>query len=212
MNKTGYQPLTVLMQSESSGFAWAFTPGRSSPTVIALRILIALCALLPFCAIGFASFTAGTALTKKTIPGPVAPTQSATPAPIPNADDRAAASDSEANRTGAVTITNKSQTLDQPPIPAALPVPVLELPSQPEPTGNDQISAENAPRVAGRFKFEKFRRSLERKRAQLEESYQSHAISAEAYKKGQEKYRGEIARYRRQLNSAVKAQKDNSKF
>jgi hypothetical protein len=142
----------------------------------------------------------------------VAPKQSATPLPIANTDDRAAASDSEANRTGVVTMTDKTQTLDQAPAPAAFPVPVSEAPSQPEAIGNDRTQAENAPRVAGRLKFEKLRRSLERKRARLEESYQSHAISAEAYKKGQEKYRGEIARYRRELNSAVKGQKDNSRF
>src|SRR6266478_4203401 len=157
MNKTDYQPLTVLMQSESSGFAWALTPGRSSPTVIALRILIALCALLPICVIGFASFTAGTALTKKTIPAPVAPKQSATPAPIANADDRAAASDSEANRTGAVTTTNTTQTVDQAPTAPALPVPVSETPSQQEASGNERSPAGNVLRVAGRLKLEKFR-------------------------------------------------------
>jgi hypothetical protein len=212
MNKTGYQPLTVLMQSDSSGFAWALTPGRSSPTVIALRILIALCALLPICAIGFASFTAGISATKKTIPATAASKQSATLVPVPSADDRAAASDSGANRTGAEAITDKTQTVDQVPAPVALPVPLSETPSQPEATGNERTPAENARPVAGRLKLEKFRRKLERKRAHLEQLFQTHAISAEAYKQGQEKYKGQISRYRTELNSAIEGQKDDSKF
>jgi hypothetical protein len=210
MNKTDYQPLTVLMQSDSSGFAWALTPGRSSPTVIALRILIALCALLPICAIGFASFSISAA--KKTIPATVAPKQSATPVPVPSADDRAAASDSDANRTGAAAITDKTQTVDQMPAPVALPVPLSETPSQPEATGNERTPAENARPMAGRLKLEKFRRKLERKRAHLEQLYQTHAISAEAYKQWQEKYKGQISRYRTELNSGIKGQKEDSNF
>jgi hypothetical protein len=211
MNKPGYQPLTVLMQSESSGFVWAFTPGRSSPTVIALRILIALCALLPICAIAFASYTAGSSARKQPIPAPAqkaAQKQSATPTPAANADDRIAAADSDANRPGA--IADKTQAVDQAPAAAALPV--SETPSQAEPTGNNHAPAGLAPRVAGRLKLEKFRRELEKKRARLEKMYQAHAISAVAYKQGQEKYKGEIERYREKLNSAVNGQKDDSKF
>jgi hypothetical protein len=212
MNKPGYQPLTVLMQSESSGFGWALTPGRPSPTVIALRILIALCAVLPICVIGLASFTAGTSGTKQSLLAHVSPKSNATPAPAPNADDRSTVSDSDTNRTDPVAIADKSQPVDQAPTPAVLPTTVSTTPAEPEAVVNDSTPTENAPRATGRIKLEKFRRKVERRRARLEELYQKHAVSAEAYKQGEEKYREEIARYRRELNSAVKGQTNDSKF
>jgi len=42
--------------------------------------------------------------------------------------------------------------------------------------------------------------------------YQKHAISAKSYQQEEEKYKGEIARYRRELNSAVKGEANDSKF
>jgi hypothetical protein len=212
MNKPVFQPLTVLMQSESSGFGWALTPGRPSLTVIALKILIALCAVLPLCVIGLASFTAHISGTKQSIPAHVAPNSTATPAPAANADDRTAVSDADTHRTDAVATIDNSQSVDQAPTSATLPIPVSTTPPRPEATVNDSTSTENAPRVAGRIKLEKFRRRFERKRARLEELYQMHAISAEDYKQGEEKYRGEIARYRRELNSAIKGKTNDSKF
>jgi hypothetical protein len=212
MNKPGYQPLTVLMQSESSGFGWALTPGRPSPTVIALRILIALCAVLPICVIGLVSFTAGTAGTKQSLLSRVSPKSNATPAPAPNADYRSAVSASDTNQTDAVAIADKSKPLDQAPTPAALPTPVSTTPVEPEATVNDSTSTEKPPRATGRIKLEKFRRRVERRRARLEELYQKHAISAKSYQQEEEKYKGEIARYRRELNSAVKGEANDSKF
>jgi hypothetical protein len=51
-----------------------------------------------------------------------------------------------------------------------------------------------------RKNLEKERREAERKRSRLEEMYQNHAISGEAYKKGEEKYKSEIEKYRREMN------------
>jgi hypothetical protein len=204
MNKPGHQPLTVLMQSDSSGFGWAFTPGRPSPTVIALRILIALCAVLPVCVIGLVSFTAGG--TKHSTAARVSPKPIATPPPATNSGDRATVSDSDANRTESARNTDTSQPVDQSPTPALLPTPVSAAPVEAAATVNDSISTENAPRATGGLKLEKFRRRVEQRRARLEELYQKHAVSAEAYKQGEEKYKREIARYRRELNSAVKGQ------
>jgi hypothetical protein len=202
MNKLGYQPLTVLMQSESSGFGWALTPGRPSPTVIALRILIALCALLPVCVIGLASFTAGG--TKQSMVARVSSKSKAASAPVTNGDDRAAASDSDTYRTDSAAITDNSQPVGQAPTPAILPTAVCATAPEAEATVNDNASTENPPRAIGRIKLEKFRGRAERRRARLEQSYRMHSISAEAYKQGEEKYKGEIARYRKELNSAAK--------
>jgi hypothetical protein len=52
---------------------------------------------------------------------------------------------------------------------------------------------------AARKTLEKERRAAERKRSRLEEMYQSHLISSEAYKKGEEEYKSEIERYRSEM-------------
>src|SRR5262249_46284100 len=154
MNKLGCQPLTVLMQSESSAFGWALTPGRSSPTVIALRILIALCAALPICFIGFASFTTGGM--KQSIH--VSPKSDAPPLPAATPDGDTAVSASDGKRTDSKAITDISQPVDQTPAPAPFPTPVSTTPEEEKATVNDSVSAESAPRAAGRTKLEKFRR------------------------------------------------------
>ena len=53
-----------------------------------------------------------------------------------------------------------------------------------------------------RKKLERERLRAERHRAELEESYQDHAISGETYKKGQEKYRGAIGKYRSEMKAS----------
>jgi hypothetical protein len=47
---------------------------------------------------------------------------------------------------------------------------------------------------------ERERRKAERKRARLEAMYQSHLISGAAYKKGQDEYQSESAKYHGELN------------
>jgi hypothetical protein len=54
----------------------------------------------------------------------------------------------------------------------------------------------------GRKTLEKARREAERKRSRLEEMYQNHLISSEAYKKGEEEYKTEIGKYRSEMNAA----------
>ena len=182
MNKLGYQPLTVLMPSESSGFGWAFAPGRPSPTVIALRILIALCAVLPICVIGVGSFTAGG--TKQSMVPRVSPRSHATPPPATSVDDQAAAADPGTNRTDAVRIVDKPPPVDQAPTTAPLPNPSPATPAQAGETVTDTTSTRDAARAAGRIKLEKSRHRVERRRARPEELYQAHAESADAYRKG----------------------------
>ena len=54
----------------------------------------------------------------------------------------------------------------------------------------------------GRKNLEKARREAERKRSRLEEMYQNHLISGEAYKKGEEEYKTAIEKYRSEMNAA----------
>jgi hypothetical protein len=67
----------------------------------------------------------------------------------------------------------------------------------PKTSVSDKEFLEGKPSTAPvRKNVEKQRRQAERKRARLEEMYQKHEISSEAYKKGQEEYRAEIGKYR----------------
>ena len=59
-----------------------------------------------------------------------------------------------------------------------------------------------------RKNLEKKRREAERKRSRLEELYRTHAISAEAYKNGEEKYRNAIQNYRKGMNVRIEPQND----
>jgi hypothetical protein len=52
---------------------------------------------------------------------------------------------------------------------------------------------------------EQRRREAERKRARLETQYRNHEISDEVYKKGQQEYQTEMAKYRNVLNGAGSA-------
>jgi hypothetical protein len=57
-----------------------------------------------------------------------------------------------------------------------------------------------------RKNLEKERRVAERKRSQLEDMYQKHLISSEAYKKGQKEYKSEIDKYRSEVSAGGSSQ------
>ena len=71
--------------------------------------------------------------------------------------------------------------------------------AEPGETGGRTVEGER--QKAGRKTLEKERRAAERKRSRLEEMYQSHLISSEAYKKGEEEYKSEIEKYRSEMNA-----------
>ena len=54
-----------------------------------------------------------------------------------------------------------------------------------------------------RKNLERARREAERKRSRLEDAYRKHAISGDAYKKGEEQYRTEIEKYRAGINAHI---------
>jgi hypothetical protein len=56
---------------------------------------------------------------------------------------------------------------------------------------------------AGRKAAERERREAERKRSRLEAMYQNHLISSAAYKRGQDEYQDEIAKYHSELNGTA---------
>ena len=70
-------------------------------------------------------------------------------------------------------------------------------------TETDTRNPEKPLTKTARLNLEKKRQEAERKRAQLEEKYQNHEISADAYNKGEEEYRDEIQKYRNELKSGT---------
>jgi hypothetical protein len=74
-----------------------------------------------------------------------------------------------------------------------------------EPADRGRRSVDGERPRAGRKTLEKARREAERKRSRLEEMYQNHLISSEAYKKGEEEYKTEIEKYRSEVNAAKSA-------
>jgi hypothetical protein len=83
-----------------------------------------------------------------------------------------------------------------------LPTPVLTATPLPEstPLVRDDRTHEVKRSEVDRKSVERERRAAERKRSRLEAMYQKHEISSEAYKKGQDEYQSEMAKYRSALN------------
>jgi len=112
-------------------------------------------------------------------------------------------------------IAEDNSNIDRSPAPTPAPMPTpatgmqadrnalarnSQLPeAEPGETGDRTVEGER--QKAGRKTLEKERRAAERKRSRLEEMYQSHLISSEAYKKGEEEYKSEIEKYRSEMNA-----------
>jgi type IV secretory pathway VirB10-like protein len=84
------------------------------------------------------------------------------------------------------------------PLPTPVPTAVAPFP-QPTAVVKDDGSRDLKPSEVERKSAERERRKAERKRSQLEAMYQKHVISSEAYKKGQDEYQSEMAKYRSAL-------------
>ena len=117
------------------------------------------------------------------------------------------------NQTHPGNIADESLTISQLPAPtqAATPAPENRMQADPnalanklteeEPGETARKTAEGERQKAGRKTLEKERRAAERKRSRLEEMYQNHLISSEAYKKGEEEYKNQIENYRSEMNT-----------
>jgi len=98
--------------------------------------------------------------------------------------------------------------------PALTPTPANGLPADRNAlSDNSQLSGagsneagrealEVEPRKADRKILEKERRAAERKRSRLEEMYQNHLISSDAYKRGEGEYKSAIVKYRSAMNAS----------
>lgn len=102
-----------------------------------------------------------------------------TPAPIPQTESKALTSDSE-------FLWGKGLEFG--------------LPGEKSLDGTESKNVERQLSKSVRKRLEKKRQQAERKRSRLEDMYQKHLISSEAYKKGKQEYKSEIEIYRSEFN------------
>ena len=95
---------------------------------------------------------------------------------------------------GIVLAENSMQSVHLTPVPGPTPAP------QPAVIVNETGSHSARLSAPDRKAAERERQKAERKRAHLEAMYQSHRISSEAYKRGQDEYQSGIAKYHSVLN------------
>jgi hypothetical protein len=213
MNKHGYQPMPVLMRAEPSGGRRTSNSAKILHVVAILGGIFALFGAVVFCLAAFNAFPSGAVESKATGTSPLAMTQvyAAVPAGHENGLEALRA---DANQGRYDTIADDPVAIYQP-----APAPAPSASSAPEPMtqastslNDNEFLKEDHPDSARtisdrsmsevtRKKLERQRRRAERQRAELEESYRDHAISGEAYKKGEAKYRSTIEKYRWEVNA-----------
>jgi hypothetical protein len=202
MNKLYRLPLRTRTKNLSSGVRRR----QISSKIIATGVL-ALCALAALVAIGFAVVLTFKHLTAR--PKAVAAsTPSATPSPatsalkpkdilLPLSDPNKAASEATPSASAAARPQPSAPVLTSMP----LPTPSASVTPQEQKTASQAKETEKPLSKAARKTLEKKRLEAERKRARLEQMYQNHEISADAYNKGKEEYKVEIQKYRASIKT-----------
>jgi hypothetical protein len=216
MNKIGYQPLPVLLRAESSDARGNSNSAIILRVVATLGTVVALGGVIVICLIAFKAFPLAKQDSKTPVGDSVLPpatnistgaeanqdTGVGTVQPVPSQTTRATIAE-----TPPVIDQTSTATVNPPSTSAPLSKPEgsmsdSELLQGTRPETKAQLPERHLPEAV-RKNLEKKRRAAERKRSQLEELYRTHAISAEAYKKGEEKYQSAIQKYRDRMNVRV---------
>lgn len=199
MNKLGNLSLNILEKVSLNKPRWA-----SNPVTVFVGVAGT---LLVLSAIGVICLLLSTHRPKR------AASNARIDAPIFPADtETIAAEHSAANQTPTPALS---------PIPSPAPVPQVEsksltsdseflrreppesrLPGEKNLDRTGSKSVERQLPKSARKHLEKERREAERKRSRLEDLYQKHLISSEAYKKGEQEYKSEIKKYRNEVDAA----------
>jgi hypothetical protein len=209
MNKSAFQPLPVLLRAEPNDARGTSHSAMILRVIATLGTLFALGGTVVLCLIAFNAFPPKTLESKTPV---------AVPNPYATKVSPTDAADQE-NGVGILATTtsqsDRAVTADDHSIINQTPAPALNPTSPPAPVASasdSELLNEQRPESgrttldrqyseSARKTLEKKRRSAERRRSQLEKRYQEHAISSEAYKKGQENYRIQIDRYRREMST-----------
>jgi hypothetical protein len=218
MNKSGYQPMPVLLRAE---------PGEGRPTSDSAKILrvvatvggvFALCGAVAICLVGFNALPSKSGESKVPVSLPIHPETKALAATESTQDDGAALQPTAAAQVQRATPA-EDHSVNEP-----VPTPALNPSSPPAPMVNPETAMSDKELLQGgrpeaqqieqgrhlsevaRRKLERKRRATEERRAALEDDFQNHAISSATYRKGVTKYQAEIAKYRKEMNAGTAVQ------
>jgi hypothetical protein len=211
MNKSAFQPLPVLLRAEPNDARGTSHSAMILRVIATLGTLFALGGTVVLCLIAFNAFPPKTSESKVPVGVPV-PNLSATkvsPTAVADQENGVEMPATKTNQPDRAAIADDHSVIDQKPAPALNP----NSPPAPEVSASDsELLNQQRPEAgratldrqfseSARITLEKKRRAAERQRSRLEKRYQEHAISSEAYKKGQENYRIQIDGYRREMSA-----------
>ena len=195
MNKLGNRPVKILEKTPLNQFRW--TSSSTKVFLATAGTLFALSATMVICLIAFSTHRPKRSGSNGSVGVPVPPaTKVITPAekgngsvvPLP-----------ETNQADPGTIATQHSAIDQTPTPPVNPIPTPAPVPQPESkafTSDSELLRGERPEFGPkkverqlpksvRKNLENERREAERKRSRLEDMYQRHLITSEAYKKGE---------------------------
>jgi hypothetical protein len=214
MNKVAYQPLPVLERAQTGDSRWSSNSAKVLRAAATFVAVFALFGAVAICSTGLRAFVPGTPGPNESVAVPVFPATKLPPSTPADLSDGIGLVPPDTNQAHQGAIASDPSAVNQTPVPALNSTPAPVSVAQPESKALESDSAlldRERPKAlqnnleielprAVRKKLEKERRQAEHKRSRLEEMYQKHAISSEAYKKGEEQYKSEIERYRREMN------------
>jgi hypothetical protein len=193
MNRRRHQPLRRRLKAKISNSERQSVSAKDLIKKVAAGALVALGVAI---AIGFgASHLFASRSSRARNSGKTQIVAAATPSPSPV--------EKETNLASANLETVHPETVvSEDSARSPLPTPVLTATplSESTPVVTDNRTHEVKRSEVDRKSVERERRAAERKRSRLEAMYQKHEISSEAYKKGQDEYQSEMAKYRSALN------------
>jgi hypothetical protein len=203
--------MPVLLRAEPNDARWTSDSARFLRVVATLSTVFVLCGVIAIFLIGFNALPPRPLETKGTVEVPVLSATSISPA-APSLDQGVGVRLPDTNQVLRGTFAEDHSIVDQPPsAPARNPDSAPAQVSQASVSDTELLKrerSEDAPinldthlSEAVRKNLERARRQAERKRSRLEEMYRKHAISSDAYKKGEEQYRTEIEKYRAGMNA-----------
>ncbi len=209
MNKLGYQPMPVLMRAEPGHARQTSNSAKILLTAAKLGGILALCGAALLCLVTFNAFPPRAIESEAASSLPV--TQ-AYPAVSAGHENELAAPQADVNQGLQDTIATDRAILDQPPVKAQSPsstaAPISQVSTSEDAnkllkegyTESARTVSETPPiSEVARKKLERKRVRAEQHRAELEDSYENHAISHETYKNGQVKYQSAIEKYRSKM-------------
>lgn len=221
MNKLGNLPVKILKKVLLNKPRWTSNPVKVSVGVAGT--LLALSAIGVICLFSLSTHRPKTVGSNALIDAPVFPaTKMTTPAERTTPTEMTMAVEKgdgsitafpSGNQGENGTIAARHSTIDQTPTPALNPIPspapVPQSESKAFVSDSEFLKGERPePKKQGQKlpksihkNLEKERREAERKRSRLEDMYQKHLISSEAYKKGEKEYKREIEKYRSEVSA-----------